>query len=55
MRTKSKELDVDFIGGQSLTEQEEKLISEFIKSHKKQRLSKSVKAKQTLRKKKVLA
>ena len=35
MKTKSKELDVDFIGGQGpLTKSEEKAISEFIKSQK---------------------
>ena len=35
MKTKSKELDVDFIGVQfSLTKSEEKAISEFIKSQK---------------------
>ncbi len=35
MKSKSKELDVDFIGGQGpLTKSEEKAISEFIKSQK---------------------
>jgi hypothetical protein len=35
MKTKYKELDVDFIGGQdSMTKEEEKHISEFLKSHK---------------------
>jgi hypothetical protein len=35
MKTKKVELDVDFIGGQtSLTKEEEKAISEFIKKNK---------------------
>jgi hypothetical protein len=35
MKTKSKELDVDFIGGQgSMTTEEEKQISEFLKNQK---------------------
>lgn len=35
MKNKTKELDVDFIGGQgSLTKEEEKQISEFIASQK---------------------
>jgi hypothetical protein len=35
MKNKLKELDVDFIGGQgSLTKDEEKQISEFIKARK---------------------
>ena len=35
MKNKSKELDVDFIGGQGpLTKSEEKAISEFIKARK---------------------
>ena len=35
MKNKSTELDVDFIGGQgSLTKDEEKQISEFIKAQK---------------------
>ena len=35
MKTKKIELDVDFIGGQtSLTKEEEKTISEFIKKNK---------------------
>ncbi len=35
MKNKTKELDVDFIGGQgSLTKEEEKQISEFLKSQK---------------------
>lgn len=36
MKTKKHELDVDFIGGkESLTKEEEKLITEFINSRKK--------------------
>lgn len=35
MKNKTKELDVDFIGGQgALTKDEEKQISEFIKTQK---------------------
>lgn len=35
MKTKKNELDVDFIGGVgSLTKDEEKRISDFIKAHK---------------------
>lgn len=35
MKTKKVELDVDFIGGQtSLTKEEEKAISDFIKNNK---------------------
>jgi hypothetical protein len=36
MKTKAKELDVDFIGTQesALTKEEEKAISEFIRTHK---------------------
>ena len=35
MKTKSKELDVDFIGGQgSMTKEEEKQISGFLKNQK---------------------
>jgi hypothetical protein len=43
MKNKSKELDVDFIGGQgSLTKEEEKQISEFLKSQKLLRDKKQV-------------
>ena len=36
MKTNKKELDVDFIGNQkeTLTNEEEKLISEYIRSHR---------------------
>jgi hypothetical protein len=47
MKTKKVELDVDFIGGQtSLTKEEEKTISEYIKKNKSKRSkSTSLKAK----------
>jgi hypothetical protein len=46
MKTKKVELDVDFIGGQaSLTKEEERAISDFIKKNK------SKKAKSPVRKK----
>jgi hypothetical protein len=49
MKTKKIELDVDFIGGQtSLTKEEEKTISEFIKKNK------SKKAKKTSHKTKIV-
>jgi hypothetical protein len=48
MKTKKVELDVDFIGGQtSLTKEEEKIISEYIRKHnskKAQRTSLKTKA-----------
>jgi hypothetical protein len=38
MKTKNVELDVDFIGGQtSLTKEEEKAISDFIKKDKEKK------------------
>ena len=38
MKTKKVELDVDFIGGQtSLTKEEEKVISDFIKKNNQKR------------------
>jgi hypothetical protein len=49
MKTKKIELDVDFIGGQTtLTKEEEKTISEYIKK------SKSKKTKKTLHKIKIV-
>jgi hypothetical protein len=40
MKRKTKELDVDFIGGQEpLTKEEEKAISEFIKTMKEKNKS----------------
>jgi hypothetical protein len=42
MKTKKVELDVDFIGGQtSLTKEEEKTISEYIKSNKSKKAKKT--------------
>lgn len=39
MKTKKVELEVDFIGGQtSLTKEEEKTISEFIKKNKSKKV-----------------
>ncbi len=46
MKTKRTELDVDFIGSQpsKLTKEEEKTISDYIRSHKaKKRLAKDCK------------
>jgi hypothetical protein len=53
MKTKKVELDVDFIGGQtSLTKEEEKVLSEYIKNSKlkknKKSSSKSKTAKQLI-------
>ncbi|HLG34803.1 MAG TPA: hypothetical protein VI757_07990 [Bacteroidia bacterium] len=52
-KTKSKELDVDFIGGLgSLTKEEEKAISEFLKARKLARAKKHTRlTSSTLRKK----
>jgi hypothetical protein len=56
MKNKSKELDVDFIGGQgSLTKEEEKQISEFIKSQKVLRAKQKARKTKTSTTKKVLA
>jgi hypothetical protein len=42
MKTKKTELDVDFIGGQaSLTKEEEKTISEYIKKNKSKKTKKT--------------
>jgi hypothetical protein len=40
MKSRTKELDVDFIGmqGSALTEEEEKAISEYIRLHKTKRI-----------------
>jgi hypothetical protein len=44
MKTKKVELDVDFIGGQnSLTKEEEKAISDFIKNKSKKIKKSSIK------------
>ena len=53
MKTRKNELDVDFIGGEGpLTKEQEKLISEFIKSHKAKRKLTSPKTKRKLATKK---
>jgi hypothetical protein len=42
MKTKKIELDVDFIGGQtSLTKEEEKAISDYIKNNKSKKTKKT--------------
>jgi hypothetical protein len=42
MKTKKVELDVDFIGGQtSLTKEEEKTISDYIKKNKSKKIRRS--------------
>ncbi len=53
MKNKATELDVDFIGGQgSLTQDEEKRISEFIRAQKIVRTKQQIhKTKTSLRKK----
>ena len=44
MKRKTKELDVDFIGGQEpLTKEEEKAISEFIKTLKEEKKTQTTK------------
>jgi hypothetical protein len=47
MKTKRTELDVDFIGSQpsKLTKEEEKTISDYIRSHKAKMRPKTIKAK----------
>lgn len=56
MKSKSKELDVDFIGGQGpLTKDEEKRISEYLKSQKLQRAKKQLGSARTSHRKKVVA
>ncbi len=51
MRTRKKELDVDFIGGiGSLTEEEEKRISDIIKSQKAKQAAQRLKRKLTTKK-----
>ena len=52
MKSKLKELDVDFIGGQGpLTKEEELAISEFIKNSKEKRKQKELRGKQKGKKK----
>lgn len=56
MKTKIKELDVDFIGGQeSMTKEEERAISEFIKARKLLIDKKNVKSTKATHSKKVIA
>lgn len=47
MKAKKTELDVDFIGSQpsKLTKEEEKAISDYIRSHKVKRKPKTIKHK----------
>lgn len=48
MKSKSTELDVDFIGGQGpLTKSEEKAISEYIRAYKAKHSQRQVTAKRT--------
>lgn len=48
MKNKSKELDVDFIGGQApITRQEELAISAFIKARKEKRLQQAARKAKT--------
>ena len=48
MKSKAKELDVDFIGGQDpMSSEEEKAISEFIKSKKLSHQKRQVRATKT--------
>ncbi len=50
MKTKKIELDVDFIGGQtSLTKEEEKTISEYIKKSKSNKTKKASHKTKTIR------
>jgi hypothetical protein len=56
MKSKSKELDVDFIGGQGpLTKTEEKAISEYIKKQKLLKAKKQIHAAKTKSSKKIFA
>ena len=56
MKRKSTELDVDFIGGQDpMTNEEEKAISEFIKTRKVLNIRKQVRSTKAIRQKKVNA
>ncbi len=55
-KNKAKELDVDFIGGQgSLTKDEERQISEFLKAQKLLRAKQQIHKTKTSLRKKVLA
>ncbi len=56
MKNKSKELDVDFIGGQvPLTKEEEQAISEYIKSQKLRRIKKHFPVTNTSQRKREIA
>jgi hypothetical protein len=56
MKYKSRELDVDFIGGQEpMTKEEEKAISEFLKARKLLNINKQIKSTREKRQKKVNA
>lgn len=56
MKRKSKELDVDFIGGQGpLTKEEELSISEYIKTQKQLRVKKKVQTTRADKRKKSIA
>ena len=56
MKNKSKELDVDFIGGENpMTKEEEKAISEFIKAQKLLRAKKQIRSNKTSRRSKSIA
>ena len=51
MRTRKKELDVDFIGNQEpLTSSEEKALSDFFKKKKELRKQKSLRPRRTTKK-----
>ncbi|MDZ7606714.1 MAG: hypothetical protein U5K79_14255 [Cyclobacteriaceae bacterium] len=50
MRTRKKELDVDFIGSQEpLTSSEEKALSEFFKKNKELKKQKSLRTRRTIK------
>jgi hypothetical protein len=54
MKRKSTELDVDFIGGQDpMTNEEEKAISEYIKTNKLLNIRNQIRSTKTTRQRKV--
>ncbi len=56
MKSKTTELDVDFIGGQGpMTKEEEKAISEFIKTQKLLKAKKQIRFTRTIHRKKTIA
>jgi len=56
MKSKSKELDVDFIGGQGpLTKAEEQAISEYIKKQKLLIAKKKISAPRTIKRRRIVA